>query len=45
MILVQTIAAPPERLFGSFDRGQPGTAAWLAAAFNERLSSEILRPG
>ena len=45
VILVQTIAALPERLFGSFDRGQPGTAAWLAAAFNERLSSEVLRPG
>ncbi|HEX3996170.1 MAG TPA: HAD-IIIC family phosphatase, partial [Acetobacteraceae bacterium] len=45
VLLVQTIAAPPERLFGSFDRGQPGTGAWLAAAFNQRLSSEVLRPG
>ena len=44
-ILVQTIAAPPERLFGSLDRGQPGTAAWLAAAFNQRLSDEVVRPG
>jgi len=44
-ILVQTIAAPPERLFGSFDRDQSGTAAWLAASFNQRLSNEILRPG
>ncbi len=45
VLLVQTIAAPPERLFGSFDRGQPGTAAWLATAFNQRLISEILHPG
>jgi FkbH-like protein len=44
-VIVQTIAAPPERLFGSLDRGQPGTGAWLAAAFNQRLSDEVLRPG
>lgn len=44
-LLVQTIAAPPERLFGSFDRRQPGTPAWLASRFNARLVEEILRPG
>lgn len=45
VLLVQSIAAPPERLFGSFDRRQPGTPAWLAARFNERLVGELLVPG
>jgi FkbH-like protein len=44
-ILVQTIAAPPERLFGSFDRRQPGTPSWLAARFNDRLVNEVVEPG
>ena len=44
-ILVQSIVAPPERLFGSFDRRQPGTPAWLAARFNDRLVVEILETG
>ena len=44
-LIVQTIAPPPERLFGSFDRRQPGTPAWLAARFNARLVAELLRPG
>jgi FkbH-like protein len=44
-VLVQTIVAPPERLFGSFDRRQPGTSAWLAARFNQRLLAEILESG
>ena len=44
-ILVQSIVAPPERLFGSFDRRQPGTPAWLAARFNDRLVAEILETG
>jgi FkbH-like protein len=44
-LLVQTIVAPPERIFGSFDRRQPGTPAWLTARFNERLQTEIVRPG
>lgn len=44
-LLVQTIAAPPERLFGSFDRRQPGTPSWLASRFNARLVEELLRPG
>lgn len=44
-ILVQTVAAPPERLFGSFDRRQPGTPSWLAAGFNDRLASEVVAPG
>ena len=45
VILVQSIASPPERLFGSFDRRQPGTPAWLAARFNDRLVAEILGTG
>jgi FkbH-like protein len=44
-LLVQSIVAPPERLFGAFDRRQPGTPAWLASRFNDRLVAEILRPG
>jgi len=44
-ILVQSIVAPPERLFGSFDRRQPGTPAWLEARFNYRLVEEILETG
>jgi len=44
-LLVQTIAAPPQRLFGGFDRGQAGTPSWLAAAFNQRLIAEAIRPG
>jgi len=44
-IIVQTIAAPPERMFGSFDRRQPGSLAWLVANFNARLCSEVAGPG
>ncbi|HVJ53695.1 MAG TPA: HAD-IIIC family phosphatase [Aliidongia sp.] len=44
-IIVQTVAAPPERIFGSLDRRQSGTPAWLAARFNEGLCSEVVRPG
>lgn len=44
-ILVQSIVAPPDRLFGSFDRCQPGTPAWLVARFNDRLVAEILEIG
>ncbi len=44
-LFVQSIAAPPERLFGSFDVRQAGTAAWLAARFNQRLREELLQPG
>ncbi len=44
-LLVQTIAPPSERLFGSWDRRQPGTPAWMAARFNARLVTELLRPG
>jgi FkbH-like protein len=44
-IIVQTVAPPPERLFGSFDRCQPGTLAWLIAKFNDRLCDTVVGPG
>jgi FkbH-like protein len=44
-LLVETICAPPERLFGSLDRQQPGTPAWLAARFNQRLVEGVVGPG
>ena len=44
-MIIQTIAPPPERLLGSFDRQQRGTPAWLAAHFNARLVKDLLRPG
>jgi FkbH-like protein len=44
-ILVQTVAAPPERLFGSFDRRQSGTPSWLAARFNDRVARDVVGPG
>jgi FkbH-like protein len=43
-IIVQTLAAPPERLFGSLDRRQPGTVAWCVEQFNERLCRELIGP-
>ena len=39
--LVQTVARPPEPLFGSYDRVVPGTWARLADAFNRRLAGSI----
>lgn len=44
-LLVQTIVAPPERVFGSFDRQQPGTPCWLAARFNDKVAKELVAPG
>jgi FkbH-like protein len=44
-IIVQTLASPPERVFGSFDRKQPGTTTWLVSKFNARLCDEIIKPG
>ncbi|WP_246791340.1 HAD-IIIC family phosphatase [Bradyrhizobium commune] len=39
--IVQTLAAPPEGLFGSFDRALPGTARHLIDDFNRRLAESI----
>ena len=36
--ILQTIAAPPQNLFGSFDRGQAGSLRALTDAFNLALS-------
>jgi FkbH-like protein len=40
-VIVQTVATPPERLFGSFDRRQAGTPAWFVTRFNDRLCTEV----
>ena len=37
-ILVQTVAAPLEPLFGSFDRIEPGSPLSMIAAFNARIA-------
>ncbi|MGY8679173.1 HAD-IIIC family phosphatase [Bradyrhizobium sp. UFLA05-153] len=39
--IVQTVAAPPEGLFGSFDRALPGTARHLIDSFNQKLAQSI----
>lgn len=39
--IVQTVAAPPEGLFGSFDRALPGTARHLVDGFNRQLAQSI----
>jgi FkbH-like protein len=44
-IILQTLQAPPERIFGNFDCRQPGSLAWLCARFNEQLTSEVARAG
>jgi FkbH-like protein len=44
-VILQTLIAPPERLFGSFDRRYPGTLAWLVDRFNARLCDELVGPG
>lgn len=44
-VIVQTLAPPPERLFGNFDCSHPGTIGWLCARFNEKLRTELVGPG
>jgi FkbH-like protein len=39
--IVQTIAPPPETVFGSFDRLVPGTLRELTAAFNAALAESV----
>ncbi len=41
LAIVQTLPAPPETLFGSFDRAAPGTPRSLAAAFNAALVDSV----
>ena len=40
--IVQTLAPPPESLFGSLDRGLPGTARSLIDALNRRIVQSLL---
>jgi len=44
-LLIQTLASPPERLFGNLDQQQPGTLSRLNGHFNEWLATEIAGPG
>jgi FkbH-like protein len=39
-VIVQTLAAPPETLFGSLDRTLPGTLASMVDSFNRALAGE-----
>jgi len=39
--IVQTIASPPETLFGHRDRAEPGTPRALITAFNQRVVEHI----
>jgi FkbH-like protein len=41
--IVQTLAAPPEGLFGSFDRALPGTARNLVDCLNRSISQSVLQ--
>lgn len=41
--ILQTIAAPPEGLFGSFDRALTGTARNIVDQFNRRISQSVLQ--
>ena len=41
--IVQTLAPPPEALFGSLDRALPGTARSLADALNRRIVETVTR--
>ncbi len=40
--IFQTLAPPPESLFGSLDRALPGTTQWLIERFNARLCQMIM---
>ena len=39
--IVQTLAPPPETVFGSFDRAVPGTLRNMTAAFNAALMASV----
>ena len=41
--IVQTLAPPPEGLFGSLDRALPGTARSLVDALNRRIAEAVLQ--
>jgi FkbH-like protein len=39
--IFQTLALPPEPLFGSFDRHLPGTLPWMIAAINQGIAERV----
>jgi len=41
--LVQTLARPPELLFGNMERTVPGSIAWLVDHFNRRLAETLAK--
>ena len=41
LCIVQTLAAPPETLFGHFDRRHPATLHGLIEAFNRQLAADL----
>lgn len=41
-VIVQTLAGPPDTLFGSLDARVPGTLAWLIDAFNRMLRATCI---
>ena len=41
--ILQTLAPPPESLFGSLDRALPGTARSLTDALNQRIAGMVLQ--
>lgn len=41
LCIVQTLASPPESLFGSYDRRVPGTLLWLVEELNRRLVAAL----
>ncbi|MCC8935234.1 HAD-IIIC family phosphatase [Bradyrhizobium sp. Arg68] len=43
LCILQTLAAPPESLFGSFDRSLVGTARNLVDRFNQKISAAVLQ--
>jgi FkbH-like protein len=45
LCIFQTFAAPPESLFGSFDRALPGTQRYLLDSINRRLAESVLASG
>jgi FkbH-like protein len=43
--VLQTVPPPPAPLFGSYDAQIAGAPRAMAAAYNERLRKEVVRPG
>jgi FkbH-like protein len=43
--IVQTLALPPETLFGNMDRTVPGTLRWLIEELNRRIAESVIGTG